>query len=235
VKRLFCAAIIAASMTAAPALASETFAQYDQIGTADTLSYVNNGNLTGSLTTINPAIVTFDFLAGIPGLETQSALFTLSATAVGPAVPGLGTLQQLITNGQMTFTRTVPFGPGGLTNLLTVNFTNAVLSGPVGGRSGSVIASTPTSVVTFSSQFIDFTGSVDRSFALGLSGLSAPIGLGADGGLASFFADSDGTFSADAVQIPGGIPEPASWALLIIGFGGAGAMIRARRKALNFA
>ncbi|MBS0331579.1 MAG: DUF642 domain-containing protein [Proteobacteria bacterium] len=28
----------------------------------------------------------------------------------------------------------------------------------------------------------------------------------------------------------GGVPEPAAWALLIIGFGGAGAMARARRK-----
>ena len=30
---------------------------------------------------------------------------------------------------------------------------------------------------------------------------------------------------------PGGIPEPASWMLMILGFGGLGAMLRARRRA----
>jgi hypothetical protein len=28
------------------------------------------------------------------------------------------------------------------------------------------------------------------------------------------------------------VPEPGTWALMIMGFGGAGAMIRSRRKAL---
>jgi hypothetical protein len=32
--------------------------------------------------------------------------------------------------------------------------------------------------------------------------------------------------SSDAVVVP----EPASWALMLIGFGGAGAMLRARRR-----
>jgi hypothetical protein len=31
---------------------------------------------------------------------------------------------------------------------------------------------------------------------------------------------------------PGGVPEPATWALMIVGFGGAGAMLRRRRAAL---
>jgi hypothetical protein len=28
----------------------------------------------------------------------------------------------------------------------------------------------------------------------------------------------------------GGVPEPASWALMILGFGSAGAMLRGRRR-----
>jgi hypothetical protein len=33
----------------------------------------------------------------------------------------------------------------------------------------------------------------------------------------------------------GGVPEPASWALMIVGFGGVGAMLRQRRRHLAFA
>jgi hypothetical protein len=40
------------------------------------------------------------------------------------------------------------------------------------------------------------------------------------------------SFAADPVT---GLPEPAAWALMISGFGGAGAMIRRRRRAANFA
>ena len=40
-------------------------------------------------------------------------------------------------------------------------------------------------------------------------------------------------FNAGAVGVAAAVvPEPASWALLILGFGGAGAMLRARRRAI---
>jgi hypothetical protein len=40
------------------------------------------------------------------------------------------------------------------------------------------------------------------------------------------------TFEIDPVRSTGGgVPEPASWALMILGFGAAGAMVRARRQA----
>jgi hypothetical protein len=46
-----------------------------------------------------------------------------------------------------------------------------------------------------------------------------------DGNLRDFSVTTvSGTFS-------GAIPEPATWALMILGFGGAGAMLR-RRKAV---
>jgi choice-of-anchor C domain-containing protein len=35
----------------------------------------------------------------------------------------------------------------------------------------------------------------------------------------------------DNVSITGGVPEPASWALMIMGFGGVGAAMRSRRRA----
>jgi hypothetical protein len=41
-----------------------------------------------------------------------------------------------------------------------------------------------------------------------------------------------GTFSLAAATVPGGVPEPASWALMIGGFGMAGGMLRRRRTAV---
>jgi hypothetical protein len=34
----------------------------------------------------------------------------------------------------------------------------------------------------------------------------------------------------DGVSLTGGVPEPATWAMLLLGFGGLGAMIRHRRQ-----
>jgi hypothetical protein len=40
-----------------------------------------------------------------------------------------------------------------------------------------------------------------------------------------------GGFGADVSYSPGGVPEPASWALMILGFGGLGAVLRRKRAA----
>jgi hypothetical protein len=44
-----------------------------------------------------------------------------------------------------------------------------------------------------------------------------------------FNSDRPGGFALDNVVLTGGVPEPASWALMILGFGGAGALLRRRR------
>jgi hypothetical protein len=50
-------------------------------------------------------------------------------------------------------------------------------------------------------------------------------------GAGYFVMDSVSLAVGDAVVPPSGTPEPGSWALMILGFGGAGAMIRRRRVA----
>jgi hypothetical protein len=50
-----------------------------------------------------------------------------------------------------------------------------------------------------------------------------PDGIFCSSGLNNFSAAATGTFSA-------AIPEPATWGLMIMGFGGMGAVLRNRRR-----
>jgi hypothetical protein len=56
----------------------------------------------------------------------------------------------------------------------------------------------------------------------------------------AFFGDTthgieDESFGIDNVRVSGVVPEPASWAMMITGFGAAGAVLRRRRTALSAA
>jgi len=44
------------------------------------------------------------------------------------------------------------------------------------------------------------------------------------------FSSSSNSFEVDNLAVGGGVPEPASWALMIVGFGGAGAVLRGQRR-----
>lgn len=73
---------------------------------------------------------------------------------------------------------------------------------------------------------LDCRGGTDCLF-----GHTASLGLGplADG---LSYASESGVFLTDTGGPTGGVPEPGVWALMILGFGGAGTMVRRRRAAL---
>ena len=52
----------------------------------------------------------------------------------------------------------------------------------------------------------------------------------AKGSLFQYFADKRDLYAY--IADVGGVPEPSSWALMILGFGAAGAILRRRRSAL---
>lgn len=229
-KRLLAAAACAASLVAAPAFAA-SFATFTQVGGDDTVSFVNHGDGTGTLSSIGSGTFDFSYLSpftsGLPPELTgnQQANFSLTATASGAAGMSGPIVEQGISGGTISFTRTTPFE--GLDNLLTIEFTDGFLWGPEGASGLNLIGSSATGGVTFTSDFLDFSGSTQRDFNFSLQGMSAPVGTGDGGVLNSFTADTSGLASAN---VSGAIPEPASWALMIIGFGGMGATLRMRRR-----
>lgn len=44
------------------------------------------------------------------------------------------------------------------------------------------------------------------------------------------FSSTGNSFEVDNLAVSAGVPEPASWALMILGFGGAGAALRSQRR-----
>ncbi|WP_372786064.1 PEPxxWA-CTERM sorting domain-containing protein [Phenylobacterium sp.] len=81
----------------------------------------------------------------------------------------------------------------------------------------------------------DSTSSVD---SLVNTYTSANFLNGQSTGAMTVIFDQDGhspEHQAFAFVTPGGVPEPSTWAIMIVGLGGVGAMMRRRRTALAFA
>jgi hypothetical protein len=202
--KFFSIAALAVTLVAAPAYATTTFAQYEQIdGGPQTISFD-----TGTLTDFGGAtgsLVLFNFLGLLPPEVNDPVEAYMNVAATGAPY-----------GGTISFLRVTDSA-----NLLTLTFAGATLAGA--GGSGALFGSTPGGTVTYTSDFLDFTGQAAGDFAIGLSAITPGFGA------TVWTADSVGTFASDSAGIVTGIPEPATWAMMIIGFGGVGALTRRRR------
>ena len=139
--------------------------------------------------------------------------------------------------------------------LLSATFHDAALRGKAGGTTIGFDNSTfggLTHSLAYFSPFLDFSASAPdpahlitgRDFVFGLSSIRSPglsIGPGTActvgvGPCATGFNNFDATASGNEGSNPEpgdympGVPEPASWALMITGFGGLGLALRRRRS-----
>ena len=73
-----------------------------------------------------------------------------------------------------------------------------------------------------------------KDFALSFSGSSpnfnAPVGSSSQ----SLSASGSGTFASDPLPVVPGVPEPASWAMMLGGFGLLGATLRTRKAQVSY-
>jgi hypothetical protein len=240
-----------------------TFASFSDPTAVDNFRLVNTGNstspsrttdavlystTTGTSSSPGAALVRFSFLQPNinPFVNNVNARFNYNATIARgtPAVSLFGSLYQPGISGSFSFLSTSSItvtGPNFIThtyaagsNLLSGTFTNSALFG--GGTSASTSSSTQAgNVVVFTSDFLDFTNTVDRDGGLTLTAISPSLSkhTGLNTALNSFRAVAGGQFSSDpAPLINGAVPEPGTWMLMLMGFGLVGVSLRGRVKAI---
>ncbi len=195
-----------------------------------------------------------------PFVTNVNALYTFSgvvAKGSGAGIPTSGPFSQTgFSSGAFSFVTTsaitltgpsfVPttYSAGSL--LLGGSFTNGQITGVIGATSGGIAASgTVGPTISLTSDFLDFTNVMQLDLAQSLTAVLAPRGRpvgfqknnGNNGSITNFTAVVGGQFSSDPLPIqnflvpPSNVPEPQSWALMVIGFGMLGVASR-RRKAV---
>jgi len=207
-------------------------------GAADPDSAVLYTTSTASATSAGASNVRFSFFddPAIPDFQNLAAKFTLNGTVKDtPAQFDGTTYTQQGVDGSFKFVysgpTTVIDGKSLVQNssvLFSGTFTNAWIQGrggvggvdvTIGNGGSAVFASNYYNLSLFNPTTDEYTfhlGAVSPNFSQANSGSA----------LKTFRAHVAGDFQAAAA-----VPEPATWALMIGGFGGAGAMLR-RRKAV---
>jgi hypothetical protein len=195
--------VLAAAALPIPAADASVLLIFGQTGLGDTVTATR----TGSSTTI-----TSDTTVDIDEIDAAittpiSATLTLTATNSGPATTSGGEITQRY-NGTFSITN-------GATNYLSGTFSDAVF-GSGGALTLSASNPSPTQSVSFTSNVIapDLIAAFDRAASLSLTDVS-PSAAVVLGTLRSFHSDVSGDFSST-------VPEPSTWAMMLLGFAGLG-------------
>jgi len=229
------------AVSAAPAHAdTETFGQFLQKSPSDRVfSYTNLDVGSAKKAEIKGTNIPVYFNFGVDGLpadlvDLQDAHLSVDFISnLGTTGSGSSRVQlfDTVSSGSITFTRDTAAaeGNGTRTNLLTVSFTKAELDASQNAGAFTFKSNADT-VITFTSDFLDFTGVTSKDFSFSFSGASphfnAPIGSSS---VSTSFSGS-GTFASDpAPLVIPGIPEPGSWAMMLGGFGLLGLTLRTRK------
>jgi hypothetical protein len=258
----FALVAIAVGVGAAPAGAAiTTFATFSSATSTDNVRFVNTGNSAGrstdatfytthtaTSTTPGFSLVNFSFLEPqfLPYVTNVKADFTLSGSIAkgSPTQAVGGFLVQPGASGSFSFISTTAITVGGPnfvshvypigSNLLSGVFTTGDIAGQTSSGSLSDSSVSPGSTVTFTSDFLDFTPTIERDLSIALTAIIpslAPSPGPVNKALKSFRAVAGGQFSSDPAPLINGlaiVPEPGMWVLMVAGFGLVG--ISARRR-----
>lgn len=245
------AALVAAlALGGAAGAAPQTFATFSSPSAGQDLRWVRNASggqlfsIASSSSTVHGAAqVDFRFLAPVlAALGPLPATFTFDATAPlgNPAFAIAPFLVQTGLSGNFAFTysgaaplvvgKTI-YMPGA--NLLSGSFGGAAIAGLAGASSGSLAGSTSGGTsIALDSDFVGVAAATQKDFTVTLTSVAATFAQpGAQAALRDFVATAGGAFSADSALILATIPEPESWALMIVGFGAVGLAMRSRKGA----
>jgi hypothetical protein len=254
------AALAAVTAAAPAAAVLTTFATYSAVGGANIRfvnSGTSAGRTTDATyyTTATPtstvrgaALVNFSFINSLiaPSVNNISARYSLDAVVAknSPLVIAGTTYIQPGISGTFSFLSTAPIvvsGPGLITtvyatgsNLLSGTFSSSSLIASRLGTSGATFASGVIgTTISFTSDFLSFDALslLDRSTSL--TAIAPGSFPGTNGALRTFRAVSGGQFSADpspTALAAAAVPEPATWTMLLAGFGLVGFSMRRRKN-----
>jgi hypothetical protein len=256
---LSAAALAAALVTAAAPASAAVFASFSPDAAAMDFKWINNGStnnmgtgghffsiapLTQSAVTPQGVATHFQFLdPALTALGFIPATFTLDATVTSghPAsLNGAGVYTETNVDGHFSFVysgaTTANFNGSGIglthgENLLSGVFTDAWIQGAGGSGSFNLAAINggALSMTSALETFHNLTPGTEE-FAMNLLAATPIFGANTNKALKSFRANGGGNFSFSA-----NVPEPQSWALMIVGFGGLGVIVRRRRAATAIA
>jgi hypothetical protein len=170
---------------------------------------------TGFLPTyVGPKNGDVDILSASATIDGADLVLSATANALIGTTPGAVYVWGINTVGASA---PAPFAPEGFGNVL---FNNAITVNPANPAAGvTVSGDTITDIIAISS----LKGVVLNPEQFGIS-LWPVVGNGFTA--FSEFVPGNGTFTA-------GVPEPATWALMIVGFGSVGGVLRSRRRAVT--
>ena len=243
--------VAVAGFGAVPAQAAlTTFANFTGINSTAGVRFQNSAldNVSGtggSLYTVDAVsnlpgsrLVKFSFLppALAASINDVTASFTLLASTASPAQTFAGFMIEPNLMGGFSFKSTSAITVGSTvyavgSNLLSGTFNDVTIAGQTNASSAAYGGSTSAgATILFTSDFLTFAPNSDYDFSISLTSLSPLLFAQPGRALRSFEAYSTGSFSSEPAPLINAIPEPATWAMLVIGFGLVGFQARRRRS-----